>query len=91
MANVISNKLRITFITSRMRSMGQGNAFTRVCHSVRRGSAFPQCHGQADLPPESCTPPLHQPWLADSSPTPRYGQPAGGTHPTLKCIRNIVV
>ena len=39
----------------------QGNVFTRVCHSVKRGSAIPQCLGQADpifrhTPPRSQTP-----------------------------------
>ena len=32
-------------------SIEQGNVFIRVCHSIHRGSTFPQCHGQEDPPP----------------------------------------
>ena len=40
-----------------IRNMGQGNVFTRVCHSVHRGSAFPQYHGQVTPSPRRHTPP----------------------------------
>ena len=30
-------------VTTRKRSLGQGNVFTRVCHSVARGVGFPAC------------------------------------------------
>ena len=49
--------------TARKRSLGQGNVFTGVCHSVLRGVGFPACitghmtrgvciQGEGDLPPE---------------------------------------
>ena len=48
--------------------LGQGNVFTPVCHSV---------HGVCvDLPTPLNADPL------DADPPPRYGQQAGGTHPT---------
>ena len=34
-----------SFITSRKRSLGQGNAFTPVCHSVPWGGCIPGCNG----------------------------------------------
>ena len=139
--------LQIVFITTRKRSLGQGNIFTPVCHSVHRGGGVPgrytppgqvhpprQVHppwtgtppgqvyppGQVHLPgrytplgrytpsgrytppldrytplgrytpPGSYTPPgqVHPPPLdrytppGQVHPPPRYGQRAGGTHPT---------
>ena len=50
------------------RSLGQGNVFTHVCHSVHRGEG-----GSAQPPPDADPPGLGRP--------PRYSQQAGGTHP----------
>ena len=66
-------------ITARKRSLGQGNIFTRVCHSVHRGEHAGSMHGcwGACVVAEGCA------WLwGDASDTTRYGQWAGGTHPT---------
>ena len=63
------------FITARKRSLGQGNIFTPVCHSVDRGG-LPQCmlgyhprtmhtSPQDHAPPGPCTTPpgtMHPPW-----------------------------
>ena len=55
--------------TVRKRSLGQGNIFAPVCHSVHRGGAW------AGTPPGKYSP--RQVVHAG-----RYGQQAGGTHPT---------
>ena len=56
-------------ITARIRSLGQGNIFAPVCHSVHGGGVPGQVH-----PPGKYTPgAVH---------AGRYGQQAGGTHPT---------
>ena len=34
---------------------GEGNVFTRICHSVHKGGSFPQCNGEAD-PPQKADP-----------------------------------
>ena len=83
-------------VTARKRSLGQGNIFTPVCHSVHRGGGLPQCmlgyhplgpctpldhtppgtmHPLDHAPPGPCTP-------SDAEHAERYGQYAGGTHPT---------
>ena len=52
-----------------------GNAFTCVCHSVYKGGRYGtqgRCGIEGCLPGGVCPPP----------PPPRYGKPAGGTHPT---------
>ena len=38
--------LRHTQITALKRSLGQGNVFTLVCHSVHGGVGFPACTGE---------------------------------------------
>ena len=52
--------------TTGKRSLGQGNVFTPVCHSVHMGLCIPACNG-ADTPPLDTT---------------GYGQQVGSTHPT---------
>ena len=83
-------------ITARKRSLGQGNIFTPVCHSVHRvGSASvhagippPQDHAPQGTmhPPVPCTPRDHPPPETMHPPgaehAGRYSQRAGGTHPT---------
>ena len=60
----------------------EGYVFTRVCDSVNRGGSASVC-----APPKEQTPPREQTPRADT-PSPsavyagRYGQQAGGTHPT---------
>ena len=54
--------------TVRKRSLGQGNVFTSICHSVHEGGGSASGgEGWADPPPPSDTT--------------GYGQRAGGTHP----------
>ena len=74
-------------ITARKRSLGQGNVFTPVCHSVHEGSASGGSASEGGLPPGG----LHLRgrgvyiqggWADPSSHTMGYGQRAGGTHPT---------
>ena len=82
--------------TARKPSLGQGNAFTPVCHSV--WGVYPTSLDVDPLPLDADPPgvdphpqiqipsPLDaDPWDADppdADPPPRYGQQAGGTHPT---------
>ena len=50
--------LLINFIfTARKRSLGQGNIFAPVCHSVHRGGVSRQVHPQAGTPPGQAQPP----------------------------------
>ena len=42
---VASGTVRIIIITARKRSLGQGNIFTPVCHSVHRGGKMPGPRG----------------------------------------------
>ena len=59
-----------SIITDRKRSLGQGNIFAPVCHSVHRvGSTW------AGTPRAGTPPPPQQCMLG-------YGQQADGTHPT---------
>ena len=62
-------------ITARKRSLGQGNIFASVCHSVHRGGAPGQVHTrytpQNQVPPR--TPPT--PWDQVHSPRNRYTPP----------------
>ena len=82
----------IKFITARKRSLGQGNIFAPVCHSVHGGSTWhPPGPG---TPPGTRYTPLTRYTPQDQVPprpgtTPpgaehagRYGQRADGTHPT---------
>ena len=97
-ANVLFYTHRI--FTARKRSLGQGNIFTPVCHSVHRGG-LPQCMmgyhpPRTRYPPGPGTPPDQAPprpgTPSDQVPPDqappctahagRYGQRAGGTHPT---------
>ena len=70
--------LECMLVTTRKRSLGQGNIFTSLCHSVHKGGGVPgqvpPSPGQVHHPPRY-TPPgaVH---------AGRYGQQAGGTHPT---------
>ena len=60
-------------ITARKRSLGQGNIFTPVCHSVHRGSA--PVHAGIPPPPP---PTRHTPWTRHTPPdqaSPRAGTP----------------
>ena len=61
----------------------EGYVFTPVCHSVHRGGGV---HGQVHLSPAPPLPPgqVHPPGAVHAG---RYGQQAGGTHPTgmLSC------
>ena len=64
------------FITARKRSLGQGNIFAPVCHSVHGvGSTWAGTPRDQVHPPRPGTPPgaVH---------AGRYGQQAGSTHPT---------
>ena len=113
----------VPIFTTRKRSLGQGNIFAPVCHSVHRGSAWAgtprdqvhprgpgtpwvQVHPpgtrytpQDQVPSGPGTPPMpgtrytphdqvHPPPLGPGTSPPgavhagRYGQQAGGTHPT---------
>ena len=95
--------MALFIFTARKRSLGQGNIFTPVCHSVHRGGGLPQCmlgyhpttagtrhipwsrHPPDQAPP---TPPgtRHPPGPGTLPPgaehAGRYGQRAGGSHPT---------
>ena len=58
--------------TARKRSLGQGNVFTPVCHSVNGGVVSAPLHAG-----------IHPPWAATPRQIPTgYVQQAGGTHPT---------
>ena len=75
--------------------LGQGNVFTGICDSVH-GGCVPQCmlgyHLPPHTPPQEQTPPWEQTPPAPGADPPsrppsakhagRYGQRAGGTHPT---------
>ena len=69
----------VSIFTARKWSLGQGNVFTPVCHSVHRGCVSqhswgrPPLQGRHALPRQ--TPPPH-------SDTTWYSQQVGGTHPT---------
>ena len=70
---------KIAIITARKRSLGQGNIFTPVCHSVHRGWGLPQCmlgYHPLTLGPGT-------PWdQAPPGPGPP-GDPPGSRHPLL--------
>ena len=83
-------------ITARKRSLGQGNIFAPVCHSVHRGvsgqvhppgQVHPrQVHPLGKYTPRAGTPPgqvpTRQVHLSHQCML-GYGQQAGGTHPTV--------
>ena len=78
--------------TARKRSLGQGNIFTPVCHSVHGGGGvclsacwdMPPGPGTTPLGPGTpsgpCTPQHHAPPSTEHAG--RYSQCVGGTHPT---------
>ena len=69
--------------TARKRSLGQGNIFSSVCQEFcSQGGGLPQCM-LGYHPPRSRHPPPNQapPWTKHP-PAGRYGQQAGGMHPT---------
>ena len=59
LGSVIIRKTLQILVTSRKRSLGQGNIFTPVCHSVHRG-------GGVGTPPGPGTPPSEQCMLGDT-------------------------
>ena len=66
--------------TSRKRSLGQGNVFTSMCHSVHRGGGrpgglgrLPRSRSPRSRPPRQTLPGCRPPGIH---------QQAGGTHPT---------
>ena len=64
--------------------LGQGNIFTGVCDSVHR-EGLPQCmlgYHTPSLPPGSGRHPPDQAPPPEAEHTGRYGQRAGGMHPT---------
>ena len=79
--------------TVRKRSLGRGNVFTRVCHSVRGVAGFEDHMTRGDLHPGVSAFRGVAPrgfWadpLPDTWDTTGYGQQAGGNHPTgmLSC------
>ena len=80
------------FITARKRSLGQGNIFTPVCHSVHGGGSASVHDGIPPFPPDQASPDQSPPPKPGTPPRTRhppgaehagrYGQCAGGTHPT---------
>ena len=75
---------QVGIFIARKWSLGQGNVFTPVCHSVHRG-VYPSIQWGRHPPPKADMPSLgrHLP-QADSphSDTTGYSQQVGGTHPT---------
>ena len=69
---VCSLRVKMVFLPPATK-LGQGNAFTGVCDSVHMGWGLPQC--MLGYPPEQTPPP-------STEHAGRYGQRAGGTHPT---------
>ena len=76
----ISHCFSSTIITSCKQSLGQGNIFTLVCHSVHTGDLLQCMPGYHPLGPGTPTPQDHAPPSAEHAG--RYGQHAGGMHPT---------
>ena len=72
-------------ITAHKRSLGQGNTFAPVCHSVHRGFCLSACW-DSRLPGSRHSPRSRQPPPGANTPrtvhAERYGQQAGGTYPT---------
>ena len=66
------------FFTARKRSLGQGNVFTPVCHSVHGGRAGSASRGEGSLHSGG----LGWGWAYPQLDAMGYGQRAGGTHPT---------
>ena len=70
----------LTIITARKRSLGQGNIFTPVCHSVHGGEYLTRY----PLPGTRCPPPGHQVHPPDT----RYTPPGPQVHPPPCEIRS---
>ena len=70
-------RVLIHIITTRKRSFGQGNIFSSVCQEFCSWGGVP---GQVHPPPGRCTPWAGSPPRAVHAG--KYGQQAGGTHPT---------
>ena len=80
--------------TARKRSLGQGNVFTPVCHSVHRG-CIPACNGRGCTPPGQTPPrqtsprqtPLRQtpPW-PDNPHLGRHYLPLGRQPPFVQTL-----
>ena len=66
------------FITTRMRSMRQGNVFTGVCLFTEGESAFQQCHLKAEPPPPQKVDP--RPLSSEVDPPPPPPQKADPAH-----------
>ena len=85
-------KLLSLLVTARKWSLGQGNIFTPVCHSVHGGSA--SVHAgipppRADTPPPEQTPPWGQtPW--EQTPQEQAPPPGAGTPPQLSMLGDTV-
>ena len=60
----------------------QGNVFTPVCHSIYRGEGSAQPPLDAEPPDAEPPPPMYTPLPPGCKPLHRYGQQAGGMHPT---------
>ena len=82
-------KTSVNFITARKRSLGQGNVFTPVYHSVHRGGWLPSMHHRSHDRGEEGQPPRGSPFrgvciqgVGQTLPMGYYGIQAGGTHPT---------
>ena len=80
--------LECTLVTARKRSLGQGNIFAPVCHSVHGGVCLSACWDTtpppgADTPGPAPPKTRHPPDQAPPNAVHpgRYGQRAGGTHP----------
>ena len=87
----MSSQAMVTLTTARKRSLGQGNIFRSVCQEFCPQGGLPQCmlgnppweQAPPEQPPQEQAPPPPGP----GTPPPaehagRYGQWAGGTHPT---------
>ena len=70
-----------SFITTRIRSMGQGNVFTCICHSVHGSRVHPGCTSWLH-PPSVCIPSrMRPPWMH-----PLDAPASGFTPPSSRCI-----
>ena len=74
------------FFTALKRSLGQGNIFAPVCHSVHRGEYLTpsgtRYNPQDQVHPPDQVPPRDQVHPPGAEHTGRYGQHVGGMHPT---------
>ena len=66
------NTTSLNIITARKRSLGQGNIFTPVCHSVHRGVCLSACW---DTTPQTRHSPRPGTTSPDQAPPPRPGTP----------------